>query len=112
MKRLPNPDLDRPQSRNRRHPFLDRDSQDGPRHFEPWTSDVDDTLLAHPSPNYHTSLIGERLSLDIFNVNQPAWRVFNGTRLELVTCLPRVRYLDHLATTAMTGIQIYEVRRQ
>ncbi|GFY34134.1 hypothetical protein TNCV_2504371 [Trichonephila clavipes] len=27
----------------------------GPRNFEPWSSDVDDTLAGTPSPNYHTT---------------------------------------------------------
>ncbi|GFW00694.1 hypothetical protein TNCV_2304671, partial [Trichonephila clavipes] len=33
---------------------------DGPRHFEPWSSDVDDTRSWHPSPNYHTTPTGRR----------------------------------------------------
>ncbi|GFV83760.1 DUF4817 domain-containing protein [Trichonephila clavipes] len=28
---------------------------DGPRHFEPWSSDKDDTRAGTPSPNYHTN---------------------------------------------------------
>ncbi|GFT41868.1 hypothetical protein TNCV_1667231 [Trichonephila clavipes] len=35
---------------------------DGPRHFEPWSSDVDDTGAGTPSPNYHTTPTGGRLS--------------------------------------------------
>ncbi|GFT66594.1 hypothetical protein TNCV_2737831 [Trichonephila clavipes] len=34
---------------------------DGPRNFEPWSSDVDDTA-GIPSPNYHTTPMGGRLS--------------------------------------------------
>ncbi|GFV65770.1 uncharacterized protein TNCV_4154061 [Trichonephila clavipes] len=35
---------------------------DGPRNFEPWSSDVDDTLAGTPSPNYHTTPMGGRFS--------------------------------------------------
>ncbi|GFV66570.1 hypothetical protein TNCV_3894611 [Trichonephila clavipes] len=28
---------------------------DGPRNFEPWSSDVDDTRDGTPSPTYHTT---------------------------------------------------------
>ncbi|GFY35220.1 hypothetical protein TNCV_5045941 [Trichonephila clavipes] len=28
---------------------------DGPRNFEPWSSDEDDTRAGTPSPNYHTN---------------------------------------------------------
>ncbi|GFX95059.1 hypothetical protein TNCV_3605181 [Trichonephila clavipes] len=31
---------------------------DGPCHFEPWSSDVDDTCAGTPSPNYHTTPTG------------------------------------------------------
>ncbi|GFY25240.1 uncharacterized protein TNCV_2483611 [Trichonephila clavipes] len=35
---------------------------DGPRNFEPWSSDVDDTRAGNPSPNYHTTPTGGRFS--------------------------------------------------
>ncbi|GFU74558.1 hypothetical protein TNCV_616041 [Trichonephila clavipes] len=35
---------------------------DGPRNFEPWSSDVDDTLAGTPSPNYRTTPTGGRFS--------------------------------------------------
>ncbi|GFW22555.1 putative DD41D transposase [Trichonephila clavipes] len=35
---------------------------DGPRNFEPWSSDVDDTRAGTPSPNYHTTPTGGRFS--------------------------------------------------
>ncbi|GFW76981.1 hypothetical protein TNCV_2593611 [Trichonephila clavipes] len=35
---------------------------DGPRNFEPWSNDVDDTLAGTPSPNYHTTPTGGRFS--------------------------------------------------
>ncbi|GFX44753.1 hypothetical protein TNCV_1802341 [Trichonephila clavipes] len=35
---------------------------DGPRNFEPWSWDVDDTLAGTPSPNYHTTPTGGRFS--------------------------------------------------
>ncbi|GFW53798.1 hypothetical protein TNCV_3938921 [Trichonephila clavipes] len=59
---------------------------DGPRHFEPWSSDEDDTLAATPSPNYHTN---ERtFALSIERHRSPTRWVFSGTGLELMTCLP------------------------
>ncbi|GFT49293.1 hypothetical protein TNCV_4582871 [Trichonephila clavipes] len=52
--------------------------------------------LEPPSPNFLTSHTGGRLSLDRFNVHRPPTRrVFSGTRLELMTRRPRLRYLDH-----------------
>ncbi|GFV01709.1 hypothetical protein TNCV_2774051 [Trichonephila clavipes] len=66
---------------------------DGPRNFEPWSSDVDDTLA--PPPNYHTTPTGGRFSYR-FNVHRcPTRRVFSGTGIELMTCLP---WLDTLTT--------------
>ncbi|GFX39803.1 hypothetical protein TNCV_2645661 [Trichonephila clavipes] len=35
---------------------------DGPRHFEQWSSDEDDTSAVAPSPNYHIPPTGGRLS--------------------------------------------------
>ncbi|GFU74175.1 hypothetical protein TNCV_4571801 [Trichonephila clavipes] len=35
---------------------------DGPRNFELWSSDVDDTELAPLSPNYHTTPTGKRFN--------------------------------------------------
>ncbi|GFW12767.1 hypothetical protein TNCV_3884771 [Trichonephila clavipes] len=58
--------------------------------------DVDDTRSWHPSPNYHTTPTGGRFSLDRFNVHRcPTRRVFSGTGIELMTCLP---WLDTLIT--------------
>ncbi|GFW50470.1 hypothetical protein TNCV_2887741 [Trichonephila clavipes] len=46
--------------------------------------------LAPLSPNYHTKPTGGRLSSQQINAHcSPTWRVFGGTRLELVTCQPR-----------------------
>ncbi|GFV93684.1 hypothetical protein TNCV_365851 [Trichonephila clavipes] len=62
---------------------------DGSRNFEPWSSDVDDTYADPPSPNYHTTPKGERFSSRQRNVHRyPTRRVFSGTGLELMTCLP------------------------
>ncbi|GFX85606.1 hypothetical protein TNCV_3717761 [Trichonephila clavipes] len=48
-----------------------------------------------PSPNFHTTPTGGRLSIERCNVHgPPTWREFIGTRLELMTHRPRVRYLD------------------
>ncbi|GFV19941.1 hypothetical protein TNCV_3005431 [Trichonephila clavipes] len=56
---------------------------DGPRGFEPWSSDVDDTELAPVL----TTLPHQRegvSTLDRFNVHRgPTRRVFSGTGLEL-----------------------------
>ncbi|GFT22211.1 uncharacterized protein TNCV_3272491 [Trichonephila clavipes] len=35
---------------------------DGPRNFEPWSSDEDDTLARAPSLNYYTTPMGGRLN--------------------------------------------------
>ncbi|GFW22152.1 hypothetical protein TNCV_1632821 [Trichonephila clavipes] len=47
------------------------------------------------SPLLTSTPMGGRLSPDIFNVHHPlsSRRVFSGTRLELMTCWSRVRYL-------------------
>ncbi|GFV57815.1 uncharacterized protein TNCV_3071941 [Trichonephila clavipes] len=43
-------------------PSYTRAFGDGPRHFEPWSSDQDDTGAGTPSPNNHTTSTGGRLS--------------------------------------------------
>ncbi|GFU65442.1 hypothetical protein TNCV_633651 [Trichonephila clavipes] len=35
---------------------------DGPRNFEPWSSDLHDTRAGTPSPNCHTTPTGGRVS--------------------------------------------------
>ncbi|GFY06033.1 hypothetical protein TNCV_3863371 [Trichonephila clavipes] len=51
--------------------------------------------MASPSPYFHITSTGGRLNLDRFNVHRsPIRRVFSGTRLEIMTRHPRVRYLD------------------
>ncbi|GFY26726.1 uncharacterized protein TNCV_4374721, partial [Trichonephila clavipes] len=73
---------------------------DGPRNFEPWSSDVDDILAG--TPLLTTLPQREDVSaLDRFNVHRcPTRRVFSGTGLELVTKLATFRYLYHSATAA------------
>ncbi|GFX32015.1 hypothetical protein TNCV_4098661 [Trichonephila clavipes] len=44
---------------------------DGPRNFEPWSSDQDDTCVGTTSPNFNTPPTGGRLSSDIFYVHRP-----------------------------------------
>ncbi|GFW64893.1 uncharacterized protein TNCV_391591 [Trichonephila clavipes] len=52
--------------------------------------------LAPPSPNYHTTPREDVSALDRFNVHRcPTRRVFSGTGIELMTCLP---WLDTLTT--------------
>ncbi|GFU48897.1 hypothetical protein TNCV_3209011 [Trichonephila clavipes] len=43
---------------------------DGPRNFEPWSSEKDLLELEVPSPNFHITPTGGYLSLDIFNVHR------------------------------------------
>ncbi|GFT54741.1 uncharacterized protein TNCV_5001161 [Trichonephila clavipes] len=74
---------------------------DGPRNFEPWSSDADDTELAPPllttTPHHREDVS----ALDRFNVHRcPIRRVFSGTGLELVTRQATIRYLYHSATAA------------
>ncbi|GFW81521.1 hypothetical protein TNCV_2881991 [Trichonephila clavipes] len=74
---------------------------DGPRNFELWSSDVDDTCAGTPSPNYHTTPTGDVSALDRFSVHRCLTRrVFSGTGLELVTKPATIRYLYHSATAA------------
>ncbi|GFU44711.1 hypothetical protein TNCV_1612951 [Trichonephila clavipes] len=71
---------------------------DGPRNFEPWSSDVDDTLSWHPLSLTTTPHQREDVSaLDRFNVHRCHLHgeVFSGTWIELMTCLP---WLDTLTT--------------
>ncbi|GFS85748.1 hypothetical protein TNCV_2974251 [Trichonephila clavipes] len=67
--------------------------------------------LVSPSPNFHTTPTGERLSLDIFKVHQPLLHrgIFSGTGLELMTHQTRDRHLDHWLPQPPKN---YEVRRQ
>ncbi|GFV19437.1 hypothetical protein TNCV_3663701 [Trichonephila clavipes] len=60
---------------------------DGPRNFEPWSSDVDDTCELVPPILTTTPHQREDISaVDRFNVHRyPTRRVFGGTGLELVT---------------------------
>ncbi|GFV50038.1 hypothetical protein TNCV_2354231 [Trichonephila clavipes] len=63
------------------------------------------TLELEPlCPNFHVTPAGGRLSIDRFNSTR--W-VFSGTRLELMTRKPRVRYLDHWATPTWE-VQAYQ----
>ncbi|GFX47684.1 hypothetical protein TNCV_699381 [Trichonephila clavipes] len=61
-----------------------RGLDDGPRHFEPWSSDEDAT----PSPNIHTIPTGGCLSLDIFNVHRPTLDG-GSSAVTMTTRLPR-----------------------
>ncbi|GFW14173.1 hypothetical protein TNCV_3547621 [Trichonephila clavipes] len=51
-----------------------------------------------PSSNYYTTPMGGRLSLDRFIEHRLL--IHGGTRLELMTCQPRVRDLNYYAITA------------
>ncbi|GFW61252.1 transposable element Tc1 transposase [Trichonephila clavipes] len=63
---------------------------DGPRISEPGSSEEDDTLFS----KYHATPTGGRLDR-LRGHHFPTQRIFRGTRLELLTLRPRVRYLDH-----------------
>ncbi|GFX15600.1 uncharacterized protein TNCV_2130881 [Trichonephila clavipes] len=80
----------------------------GPRNFEPWSSDVDDTRAGTPpSPNYHTTPHQREdvSALDRFNAHRcPTRQVFSGIGLELVTRQATIRYLYHSATAATLGV--------
>ncbi|GFU86980.1 uncharacterized protein TNCV_485911 [Trichonephila clavipes] len=84
---------------------------DGPRNFEPSSSDVNDTWAGTTSPNYNTPPHQREdvSALDRFNVHRcPTRRVFSGTGLELVTRQATVRYLYHWATAATdNGMQCW-----
>ncbi|GFT84701.1 uncharacterized protein TNCV_2767151 [Trichonephila clavipes] len=74
---------------------------DGPRHFEPWSSDVDDTSVGTTSPTTTPHQREDVSALDRFNVHRcPTWWVFSGTGIELVTRQATIRYLYHSATAA------------
>ncbi|GFW71638.1 hypothetical protein TNCV_2548511 [Trichonephila clavipes] len=44
---------------------------DGPRNFEPWSSNEEDTSADKPSHNFYTTPTGGRLRINIFNVHRP-----------------------------------------
>ncbi|GFT70972.1 hypothetical protein TNCV_695011 [Trichonephila clavipes] len=44
---------------------------DGPRHFEQWSSDEDNTSAGNFSPSFHTTPMGGRLGLDILMHRPP-----------------------------------------
>ncbi|GFW19257.1 uncharacterized protein TNCV_255841 [Trichonephila clavipes] len=74
---------------------------DGPRNFEPWSSDVEpwssDPPLLTTKPHQREDVS----ALDRFKVHRcPTRRVFSGTGLELVTKQATFRYLYHSATMA------------
>ncbi|GFT87593.1 uncharacterized protein TNCV_4302211 [Trichonephila clavipes] len=74
---------------------------DGPRNFEPWSSDVDDTWVGTPLLTTTPHQREDVSALDRFNVHRcPTRRVFSGTGLEPVTKQAMVRYLYHSATVA------------
>ncbi|GFX75768.1 hypothetical protein TNCV_2237401 [Trichonephila clavipes] len=70
---------------------------DGPRNFEPWSSDVRRHPLQTTTPHQREDVS----ALDRFSVHcYPTRRVFMDTGLELLTKPATIRYLYHLATTA------------
>ncbi|GFV42900.1 putative DD41D transposase [Trichonephila clavipes] len=82
---------------------------DGPRNFEPWSSDV--VELAPPLLTTTPHQREDVSALDRFNVYRcPIRRVFSGTGLEPVTKQATVRYLYHSATAATMGCRASELR--
>ncbi|GFX72823.1 hypothetical protein TNCV_2864301 [Trichonephila clavipes] len=60
----------------------------GPRNFEPWSSNEDDTWAGNPSPSYHTTLPrGHLNSRQIERGSLPFKAGLVVRWLELVTCL-------------------------
>ncbi|GFV31274.1 hypothetical protein TNCV_1640261 [Trichonephila clavipes] len=53
--------------------------RDGPRNFELWSSDEDDTLAGIPSPYFPTTPTGGRTSFDTFLAPAPTRWIFSGT---------------------------------
>ncbi|GFW68977.1 hypothetical protein TNCV_2918751 [Trichonephila clavipes] len=72
---------------------------DGPRNFEPCSSDKDHARRVSWHPPLLTTTPHQRedvCALDRFNVHRsPTRRVLIGTGLELMTRWPQVRYLGH-----------------
>ncbi|GFX17361.1 hypothetical protein TNCV_3553641 [Trichonephila clavipes] len=63
---------------------------DGPRNFEPWSSDEDDTGAITPLLTTTPHQRKDVRALDRFNVHRSPTRwVFSGTGLKLMTCQPR-----------------------
>ncbi|GFW65801.1 putative mariner transposase [Trichonephila clavipes] len=59
--------------------------------------------MTSPSPNFHNTPTEGRLNYDRFNVLHPSTRrVFNSTKLKLISLRPRDLYFDHKATAAST----------
>ncbi|GBM78788.1 hypothetical protein AVEN_81960-1 [Araneus ventricosus] len=54
---------------------------DGPRNFEPWSDDEDDTWASTPSPNFHATPAGGRLANtdDLACNGRYTQRIFSGT---------------------------------
>ncbi|GFV97865.1 uncharacterized protein TNCV_2021801 [Trichonephila clavipes] len=74
---------------------------DGPRNFEPWSSNLMTPELEPPLLTTTPHQREDVSALDRFNVNRcPTRRVFSGTGLELVTRQATIRYLYHSATAA------------
>ncbi|GFV18483.1 hypothetical protein TNCV_4469191 [Trichonephila clavipes] len=71
----------------------------GPRYFEPWSSDEDDTFAGNPSPNFRTTPMGGRLSLDIFNVHPPPLHNESSAVLGSNSC-----YTSHESITLTTRL--------
>ncbi|GFW51022.1 uncharacterized protein TNCV_3593041 [Trichonephila clavipes] len=76
---------------------------DGPRNFEPWSSDVETPELAPPLLTTTPHQREDVSVLDRFNVHRcPTRRVFSGTGIELVTKQATIRYLYHSAIAALS----------
>ncbi|GFY08269.1 retrovirus-related Pol polyprotein from transposon 17.6 [Trichonephila clavipes] len=74
---------------------------DGPRNFEPRSSDMDDTRAGKPLLTTTPHQWEDVSALDRFSVHRcPTRRVFSGTGLELMTRQATIRYLYHSATAA------------
>ncbi|GFW74708.1 transposable element Tcb2 transposase [Trichonephila clavipes] len=66
---------------------------DGPRNFEPWSSNVDDTRAGTPSPNYHTTPTGEQCNKLLIHGLENPLRLF-------ASCPIGRRFMHYLAIEA------------
>ncbi|GFU50816.1 uncharacterized protein TNCV_2495201 [Trichonephila clavipes] len=83
---------------------------DGPRNFEPWSSDWTTLELAPPLLTTKPHQREDISALDRFNVHRcPTRRVFSGTGIELETKQATIRYL-YLSATAATNFLLIEAK--
>ncbi|GFV42674.1 alpha-2 adrenergic receptor [Trichonephila clavipes] len=78
---------------------------EGPRNFEPWSSNVDDTGAGTPSPNYHTNGRTFQLSTDLTCIAALQDRSLVWYWARTYDMPTMIRYLDHWAIAAPNKLQ-------